>query len=919
MAVERSVRLPDIQSYTARDFSAIRAELENWVMLNKPDLWSDFFESNLGEFLIQLIAYHGDLLSFAIDRMGEETFLASCRLYKSGLKHAQLLAYKPFAATAASVDVRVSPLPNDIATYGVHVDEGTSIQLGNNLTFEVAQEYDFPAGSTEMILSMREGITTIEEFESSGDGWIELTTDATKVIEGSWHVYVDTVEWTEVDFVALVPSPSQVYAVTFEGDRSLTVRFGDGVTGAIPPQGSTIQIKFRVGGGTQGNVPARSILTSLPAIQNGKPINMQIVNDFSASGGSERESLEHIKRWAPLNVKTVDKCITRFDYEVESASFADPALGAIAKASAKLRVGTLAVPNPGPADYTVIEEFTTATDNTLVESLGNQSGVYNDRVAFSFTIPANNDVSRISFYTKKIGLPGAISMRIETDNAGLPSGVLADVDAFADFSESVIYGTGWIRVRLNNQVSLTSATTYWCVLTLGSDPTVGHYYEIYGDSGGGYPNGKFMYYPMNLADAFTKLLLHCNGPEDSTLFLDSGVTGHAVTAHGNARVRTEHPMFGDGAAYFDGASSYLSVADSLDFLWSADFTFECFVRFSGVNGTMNIFAHGDDSASKFSLRRNHNLNRWELEIGGNTYYYTSVVLNATYYHLEISRSAGNVRLFQNGVALGSVVADATVIDPGSNGIYVGGDYNHTNYMVGYLDEIRISQGIARHSANFTPPTQEFGGIWVDGTEITDAAFRVEIGGPHVVHADDPIFFDSIEYKAKSQFEITGNNVAIFIDPNTVDIYVWAITTDSEGRQTYGPVSSALKASLLNHLDVRAVVCTISFIHDGGLVPVDLNLGDVYVDPSYDLSVVQASIYDAIEEFFMDDTIEPGTSFLLSDFYNKIEDVEGILHFVERLHYGDIDVSDTEMIVRGAIAFTCVHPPIEILRDITARY
>ena len=57
--------LPDI-NYTGRDFTSIRTELEAWVNANKPDIWNDFYESNLGEFLIQLIAYHGDLLSFAI-------------------------------------------------------------------------------------------------------------------------------------------------------------------------------------------------------------------------------------------------------------------------------------------------------------------------------------------------------------------------------------------------------------------------------------------------------------------------------------------------------------------------------------------------------------------------------------------------------------------------------------------------------------------------------------------------------------------------------------------------------------------------------------------------------------------------------------------------------------------------------------
>ena len=46
------------------------------------------------------------------------------------------------------------------------------------------------------------------------------------------------------------------------------------------------------------------------------------------------------------------------------------------------------------------------------------------------------------------------------------------------------------------------------------------------------------------SDANTQLLLHCNGTDTSTTFIDSGNTGHTVTANGNAQLDTAQKKFG---------------------------------------------------------------------------------------------------------------------------------------------------------------------------------------------------------------------------------------------------------------------------------------------------------------------------------------------------------------------------------------
>ena len=89
------------------------------------------------------------------------------------------------------------------------------------------------------------------------------------------------------------------------------------------------------------------------------------------------------------------------------------------------------------------------------------------------------------------------------------------------------------------------------------------------------------------------LLLHMEGSNGSTTFIDSSSNALTVTANGNAKITTSTFKFGSGSADFDGAGDYLSTPSSslFDFGAGSLFTVECFVRFSSaVSGGTGIFS-----------------------------------------------------------------------------------------------------------------------------------------------------------------------------------------------------------------------------------------------------------------------------------------------------------------------------------------
>ena len=77
----------------------------------------------------------------------------------------------------------------------------------------------------------------------------------------------------------------------------------------------------------------------------------------------------------------------------------------------------------------------------------------------------------------------------------------------------------------------------------------------------------------------------------------------------------------------------------------------------------------------------------------------------TWTHLAASRGGGTVRLFIDGVVVSSGVLPVNLSDAATLIGYRNASYN--GYLNGYIDDLRITKGVARYTANFTPPTAAF--------------------------------------------------------------------------------------------------------------------------------------------------------------------------------------------------------------------
>lgn len=214
-----------------------------------------------------------------------------------------------------------------------------------------------------------------------------------------------------------------------------------------------------------------------------------------------------------------------------------------------------------------------------------------------------------------------------------------------------------------------------------------------------------MFFPVNGDPYYSNvsLLLPMTGANNSTTFTDYSPSPKTITRAGDTKISTAQSKWGNGAGYFDGTGDYLSIAQSAEMnLGTGDFTVEGWIYNASRPTDQVIFQIGDDfltSGLSFGIRSSG------LVFVYNAASYISagsVSLNA-WNHLSLVRSWTSLKAYLNGAAVANSVTHSNSL---SGKYYVGVElYNGTLYtrMNGYLQDIRITKGVARYTANFTPP------------------------------------------------------------------------------------------------------------------------------------------------------------------------------------------------------------------------
>ena len=176
---------------------------------------------------------------------------------------------------------------------------------------------------------------------------------------------------------------------------------------------------------------------------------------------------------------------------------------------------------------------------------------------------------------------------------------------------------------------------------------------------------------------------------------------------GNAQVSTSVTKFGTGSMYFDGTGDWLTSPDTPNLqLGTGNFTIEGWVYLNAVGAARGFVSKGT-STTGWSVSTNSS-NQVVFSYGSSSITSTGTLSVSTWYFITVVRSGTGTNLtkiYINGTndGTGTVATDFNQ----TSIMYVGADRVAGSALNGYIDDLRITKGIARYTANFTAPTSAF--------------------------------------------------------------------------------------------------------------------------------------------------------------------------------------------------------------------
>jgi len=362
--------------FAGTDFYALRENLIDYIKSVYPQDYQNFSESDLGLMLIEVVSYMGAVLSLKGDMLANENFLRTVKNRNNLKKLLELVGVDMKGPLAAGASARLTTTSTMIAanfpivyTAGNRVfsilaeEDGapcnyTLYKIVNNAieniqnvgaSFQLeGSEADNATSSLFTNVALLEGQLSVQKgiFDTlEGNKRIVLTDSP--IVEGSVQVYVNagssdeaaTGAYTQVDrLFSASGATDKIFQVVYNDDYGATILFGDNAIGISPPAGSEFTVSYRVGGGTRGNIGLGVINVTTNGVTSDTSVEIPYVteNISQATGGSEAETSEHAKRYAPYTFKRQDRVVTLEDFIAIGNTFRSKQ-GTIGKTTAAVR------------------------------------------------------------------------------------------------------------------------------------------------------------------------------------------------------------------------------------------------------------------------------------------------------------------------------------------------------------------------------------------------------------------------------------------------------------------------------------------------------------------------------------------------------------------------------------------------------
>lgn len=256
--------------------------------------------------LIEMIGYY-------IDNTAREVFITQAQEYSSAVKIAKMFDYRIKGRGAASVDLTfLSDVP---ATADITIPQYTKVSTSEGIEFLTTEVGVITTGATNVIIPSKQieifsGVTLATSDGSANQAYsIE-----TNIEDNSVTILVGAQSYIGQDTFAFSFANDTHFVAGLDVDQKTEVVFGDDINGNIPPSTDLIVADYNITLGEGGNVGAGKITTIIGTITVPSSEVISVSNVSNASGGSEAENLEDLRKNIPISIRTKYRAVTKQDF-----------------------------------------------------------------------------------------------------------------------------------------------------------------------------------------------------------------------------------------------------------------------------------------------------------------------------------------------------------------------------------------------------------------------------------------------------------------------------------------------------------------------------------------------------------------------------------------------------------------------------
>jgi hypothetical protein len=314
--------------FTNLDFNDLKTQIRDYLRANSEFTDFDFEGSNFS-ILIDLLAYNSYITAYNSNMAVNEMFLESATLRENVVSLARNIGYLPRSKRASRSLINFSIDMSQTNARTVRLLAG-QVALGavtnGNYIFSIPEDIVTPVGTDGIALfdnlQIYEGVYLTSTFivdESQPNQrfvipniGVDTTTIRVKVTDQVTEVY------NQYDTLLNIGKESRIFLIQEVSDTKYEIRFGDGILGKKPPNGSRIEVSYIVTNGSSGN--GATNFTFSGRLQDNNLFDVTtgislILTQVKSENGDDIESTDSIKYFAPKVYASQYRAVTSNDYK----------------------------------------------------------------------------------------------------------------------------------------------------------------------------------------------------------------------------------------------------------------------------------------------------------------------------------------------------------------------------------------------------------------------------------------------------------------------------------------------------------------------------------------------------------------------------------------------------------------------------